>query len=51
MGLLRSLRLRARCSARYAHFAAKHLAKAAARIDPSDTKMATAKKQNGTRAG
>ena len=29
---------------RYAHFASKHLAKAAARIDPRGTKMATAEK-------
>ncbi len=33
---------------RYAHFAAEQLAKAAARIEPPDTKMATAEKQNGT---
>ena len=32
---------------RYAHFAAEHLAKAAARIEPPDTKMATPEKQNG----
>jgi hypothetical protein len=30
---------------RYAHFAAEHLAKAAARIEPIGTKMATAEKQ------
>ncbi len=30
---------------RYAHFAAEHLAKAAARIEPPDTKMATAGKE------
>jgi len=34
---------------RYAHFAAEHLAKAAARIEPSDTKMATPKKQKRSR--
>ncbi len=34
---------------RYAHFSADHLAKAAARIDPSDTKVATPEDRRGSR--